>query len=121
MNIILFLIIIFSFYVQEFRQVFWPSFSGGLFLDLIFGNLIGFSGLCFLLICFLVYVYRKKFSSFHLLFQLSFVILADWLFNLLSQTLWSIKEALIFILISLIIFPFINKIKEKSSGLELEV
>jgi len=120
MNILLFLVIIFSFYTQEFRQVFWLSFLGGLFLDLIFGNLIGFSSLCFLMICFLVYVYRKRFSSSHFLFQLSFILLADWLFTWLNREIWTLKSVLILSLLSLIIFSFVNRMKRKSV-LELEI
>jgi len=121
MNLLLFIVIIFSFFLRDFKPVFWLAFLSGLLLDLISGNLIGLSSALFLLICFLIYLYRRKFSSANFLFQLVFVLLADWLFSLLNNGSLSWKRIFILSLFSLIIFPLVNRIQEKSSGLELEI
>lgn len=121
MSLLFFLLIIFSFYTQNFKQVFLLAFFAGLMSDLVFGNLVGFSSFCFLLVCFLIFLYRRKFSSTHLLFQLSFVIFSDWLFTLLTRGVWSFKKSLILVFASLIVVLLINRIKGRASGLELEV
>jgi len=121
MNILLFFIIISSFFLLDFKKVFLTAFLFGVLNDLIFGNLIGFTSFVFLLFCLLVYLYRKRFSSSHFLFQLSFIIMADSLFILLNQEAWSFKRTLFLAFISLIVFFFINRIKRKASGLGLEI
>lgn len=121
MNLLFFLIIVLAFYAQGFSQVFWLAFFLGLLTDLISGNLVGFTSLIILLACFLIYLYRKRFSSSHLLFQLGFVLLSDRLFILLSGASWSFKKSLVLVFASLIIFPLLNKMVARTSGLELEV
>lgn len=121
MNLLLFLIIISALFLSDFKKVFLTAFLFGVLNDLIFGNLVGFTSLIFLLFCFLAYLYRKRFSSSHFLFQLSFIIMADSLFILLKGEVWSFKKALFLAFISLIVFLFINRIKGKASGLELEI
>jgi len=121
MNFLLFLIIILSFYTAQFELVFISAFLSGLLLDLVTGNLVGFSSLVFLIISFLIYLYRRKFSSSHLLFQLIFVVLADWLFTLFTNREWLLSKTLVLIFLSLIIFSLVNKIIGGSSSLRLEV
>ncbi|HUW21068.1 MAG TPA: rod shape-determining protein MreD, partial [Candidatus Bathyarchaeia archaeon] len=83
MNIFLLVLIIFSFYNQDFKKIFWLAFLSGVLIDLVLGDKVGFSSLIFLSICFLVFLYRDKFSSSHLLFQLAFVILANCFLDLI--------------------------------------
>lgn len=117
MNLLLFIIIILSFFLFDFKKVFLIAFFFGALNDLVYGNLVGFTSFAFLLICFLVYVYRKRFSSSHILFQLSFILLADWLFTLINRETWILKSSLVLGLLSLIIFSFVNRMKGK--GLEI--
>lgn len=121
MNLLIFLIILFSFYTLDFKKIFFLSFIFGLLSDLIFGNWLGVSSLLFLAVVFLVYLYRRKFSSSHLLFQLSFLILVEILVNLIKQQNLSGKSLLIISLTGLLILPILNTIKGKNTNLELEV
>jgi cell shape-determining protein MreD len=119
-NLLLLVTILLSFYVYDFKKVFWLAFVLGLVNDLIFANLLGLSSLIFLGFCFLVFLYQKKFSSSHLLFPLAFIVLSDFIFGLVNQNLWSFKQLLILVGLSLIILFLLNRIKGKSS-LELEI
>jgi cell shape-determining protein MreD len=118
MSLSLFLIIILSFLIVDFRKVFMIAFLTGFLSDLILGNLVGFTSLIFLTICFLIYLYRKKFSSSHFLFQLIFIVLADGLFTWVKGEIWSFKGTLVLVLMSLPLFFFMKRIKGKR-GLEL--
>jgi len=117
LNFLLFIIIIFAFYVGGFKKVFWLAFAFGLVNDLILANLVGFSSLVFLTICFLVFLYQEKFSSSHLFFQLSFIILADLFFTWINKGSYSLKQNLLVIGLSLIILSLVNRMK----GKELEI
>jgi len=121
MNILLFLIIILSFYTLDFQKIFILSFSLGLLSDFIFGNWIGTTSLLLLTICFLVYLYRRKFSSSHLLFQLVFILFINTLLILVNKQNLSVKNTLFILFLSLLILPILNTIKGKNTNLELEV
>jgi len=117
MNLLLFLIILSALFLPDFKKVFLTAFLFGVLNDLIFGNLIGFTSFVFLLFCFLIYLYRRRFSSSHFLFQLVFIVMADSLFILLKKEVLSFKRSLFLVFISLILFFFINKIR----GRELKI
>jgi len=121
MNILLFLLVFFAFFSSDFKHVFILAFFLGLIYDLALANLIGFSSLLMLVICLVIYLYRRRFSSHHLLFQLSFLLLSSYFFTILSSGSWSIKKSLVVLILGLIIVPLINKIKARTSFLELEV
>ena len=121
MNIIFFLIIIFSFYAQDFSRVFWFSLIAGLAVDFWFANLIGFSSLIMLLASFLIFLYRRKFSSAHILFQLVFVLFFNVFFNWLEKETVSLGDSGVFLILTLIIFIGFNKFRKRSQTLVLEV
>lgn len=121
MNFLLFLLIILSFYTFDFQKIFFLSFIFGLLLDFIFGNFLGTTSLLLLIICFLVYLYRRKFSSSHLLFQLVFILFINTLLTLVNKQSLSVKNTLFILFLSLLILPILNTIKGKNTDLELEV
>ena len=128
MNIIFFLIIIFSFYAQDFSRVFWFSLIAGLAVDFWFANLIGFSSLIMMvklvsvrLASFLIFLYRRKFSSAHILFQLVFVLFFNVFFNWLEKETVSLGDSGVFLILTLIIFIGFNKFRKRSQTLVLEV
>lgn len=120
MNLLLFNLIAFSFFISDFKKVFWLAFILGIINDLLLGNLIGLTSLIFLCFSLVIYLYQDKLSSSHLLFQLIFIVLADYIFTWLNAGFWSFKQFFLTIFLGLIIFPLMNRIKEKS-GLELEI
>lgn len=111
MNLLLFTVTIFTFYAPRFNWAFGLAFTAGLITDLVLGNPVGVSSLIFLSICFLVYLYRGKFSSSHFVFQLSFIFLLDFVLVFLKGQDWVWKKSLIFLGLTLIIFLLVNRIK----------
>ena len=121
MNLFLLLVIVISFGLSDFRLIFLISLLIGLVYDLWFGHLTGMTSLVFLSFSFLVYLYRNRFRVSHFLFQLGFVLLADWFFALIYQQKWTLKNAFFLLVLTLIIFFLLNKIKSKRNGLEIKV
>jgi len=119
MNVFLLALIIFSFYIKDFKRIFWLAFLAGGLTDLILGDLLGFSSLIFLITCFLLFLYRDKFSASHILFQLVFVILANLFLGWFLHHSLLIKNTVFSAIATLIIFFLINKMKRP--GLELNV
>jgi len=120
MNLLLFLLITLSFYSSYFEKVFWVAFLSGFIWDLIIGSRLGISSLIFLAICFLIYLYQRKFSSENILFQLVFILVSDLLFNLLNGSLLLIKETFLFMLLTLIIFFISTRLKRLNPDLKLD-
>ena len=121
MYVWLLLVIFLSFYIAGFKPVFWFSFIIGLLSDLVLGNLVGSTSLVLLMTAFFIYLYRRKFSGTHLLFQLIIVLLASFIYNYFSNKNWQLINYLGLILLTLIIFLLVSRIRAKSTGLELEV
>ncbi len=121
MNFFFFLTIIAAFYAQDFTKIIWLGLVGGLMADLVLGNWLGLSSLMILTACLLIYLYRHKFSSLHLLFQLIFMSLSDIFFMLILGHTWSWQKLIPLLIVTLLIFPLAHKIKGTRGELELEL
>lgn len=121
MTIILFLMILLAFYDRNFLRSTVVIFISGFVFDLIYANLIGFSSLYFLTTAFVIYLYRRRFSVYHLLFQLLLTLASDLIYSLIKGNPWTLKTNLVYFGCIVIIFYFINKIKARISEVELEL
>lgn len=121
MNIFLFITIFLCFIFKDYIKIFLFAFFCGLLNDIVSVNVIGVSSLFFLVTVFLIYLYQRKFSPYHLLFQLPFVLISDYLFKIITFKQWYFKNFIFLVGLSLIIFLLLNRIKTKRLGLELDV
>lgn len=121
MPLFLFIIVIFSFYYQNFRQLALVVFTLGLLGDLIMGIGLGLSSFTFLTASLIIYLYRRKFSSHNLFFQLILVSVIIIVYNLIWHQDFSWQSLIGPLLATLLIFIFLNKFLFRTSGLELEV
>jgi rod shape-determining protein MreD len=120
MNLLLLLIVLLGFYVGDFKKTIICAFVFGLINDLIAANIIGISSLIYLIIIFLLYLYRNRFSTTHILFQLIFILASDRLYSFILNTSWTIKKSALYLAISLIIIFIINRIKGGSKEITVE-
>lgn len=79
-NLLLLLVLVAGFAFEE-RLVFSIAFSAGVFLDLFSGHPLGFSSLAFVLISFLIIIYRQRFSFQNPLILSSTTFLTYFLFT----------------------------------------
>lgn len=121
MKILLYLLIISCFYINDFKCLFWLAFFLGLCFDLIFGNLVGVSSIYFLSVCFLVFIYRRRFIALNPIFQLFFVFFIFIIDNFLAGSQFFLKKTFLFLVFSLLIFSFLNKIKKPDYGLKVDL
>jgi hypothetical protein len=119
---LLFLVLIYlSFYIKNFKSIFILAFAFGLLSDLVLANLAGFASLQFLGFAFLIYLYRRKFSSGHFIFQYIFVVLSDLAYSVINSQAWHYQNAIVLFFLTLTVYFIALRIKPKSAGLELEV
>lgn len=111
MNLLFFLTIILSFYMKDFKKIAWFGFFAAIIWDIVFVNIVGLTSLGLLTISFLIYLYRQKFSSSHLLFQLFFVITSYSIIIKLQNLTWQWQNALILILSVFVIYNLSKKFK----------
>ncbi|MFC1711764.1 rod shape-determining protein MreD [Patescibacteria group bacterium] len=121
MNILLLFIIFLSFYITNFKVLYLLAFLLGLIGDLVLGNTVGYSSLIFLLVSFLVYLYRKKFKTTHIAFQVVFVVLVDAILIFIENDTWKVEKIPILIITTLIVYFLATKIKKQTASLELEI
>lgn len=75
------------------KEVILISFFAGLLLDLAKGMPLGLSSLMFLAASYLLFLYRRKFDSFHPAFLPVFVFLASSAYSLLFNHHWNWLES----------------------------
>lgn len=121
MNIIFLGLIYLSFYAKRFELLFFLSFLLGVILDLTSGNLVGSSSLMFLGLLMLIYLYKKKFSSSNLIFQLIIVTTGMFIFSWLKNQHFSGQNLLILSFLTLIIYGFSSRIRKNTASLELDI
>lgn len=84
LNLVL-LLVIFWASSRPSKEVLLVAFSSGLLLDLAKGFNLGFSSLVFLVVCYVLLLYRRRFDSLHPVFLPIFVCLA----SIISQRLYT--------------------------------
>lgn len=121
MSLLLFTIVIASFYCQDYKLLASIFFVLGLLSDLIAGTSLGLSSFTFLTASLIIYLYRRKFSSNNLFFQLILVGLITIIYNLIWHHVFAWQWLGVPILVTLLIFFFLQKLGHRTSDLELEV
>lgn len=90
---IVLLIVITAAVIGSGLEVAGVAFFGGLFADLAQGRVIGGSSMLFLLIAFVVYLYRRRFDATHPVFLPFFALFSDLLYRWVTQKNWGLWQA----------------------------
>jgi rod shape-determining protein MreD len=108
------------FYGENKNKSFYWAFFLGLFVDLWFGAWLGRTSLSLLIISFLAYLYTRKYSSSHFIFQAIFSFAAVWIFDLIEGGVWTLYEGLFWALVSVLGLYILKRLMGEK-GLTLEV
>lgn len=98
----LLLLVLFLSLVSESNSFFW-AFLLGLGFDLLASRQIGLSSLALLAIAFLIFLYKRKVATFHLLFLTFFSFFAACIFDLITLGFIKVSNSLILMAISFIL------------------
>lgn len=97
------------------------AFMAGIILDFAGGRALGPSSLIFLMLVFLLNLYKSKFKAAHLIYLVPFTFFSTFLFNLLKGEPLFWLNFIITTLLIFIIWPLFNLIIKRSdeAGLQL--
>ena len=121
MSLLLLAVVISSFYCQDYKLLGLVVFTLGLLGDLIMGTGLGLSSFTLLTASLVIYLYRRKFSSNNLFFQLILVGLITIIYNLIWHHVFAWQSLTVPLLVTLLIFLFLHKLGHRTSDLEWEV
>lgn len=101
--------------------LFW-AFLTGLILDLVKGQALGLTSLIFLLLVFLLNLYKVKFKAGNLLYLLPFTLLSAWFDSLVRGEVFSFLNLIFTGTFLLLIWLLLNLlITKEEDGLQLEL
>ena len=83
------------------REAILVAFASGLLLDLAKGMPLGLSSFLFLIACYLLLLYRRRFDSLHPVFLPIFVFLISYFLSFISYRHWLWLESFILALLAL--------------------
>ena len=83
------------------REAILVAFASGLLLDLAKGMPLGLSSFLFIIACYLLLLYRRRFDSLHPVFLPIFVFLSSTFYNMVFNRYWYWLESLILALLAL--------------------
>jgi rod shape-determining protein MreD len=93
--------------IKSRRQSLIISFLTGFFLDLAKGTPLGLSSFVFLIISYLMILYRRKFDPFHPVFLTIFVFLSSGFYSQLVFHFFNWREGLVLAGLALLIRPLV--------------
>ncbi len=99
-NLVLLLVLTWAIF-RPSEEVILIAFASGLLLDLAKGTPLGLSSLFFLVVCYLLLLYRRKFDSLHPAFLPVFVFLSSTIYDLIFFRHWFWVESFILALLAL--------------------
>ncbi len=99
--------------LNDFRRGILIGFFSGLVLDLLSLGRLGLSSLAFLLIVFLINLYKRRWRlpNFWLILFLTFIF--SFFFDLFSKQFWSVKEGGVLVLVNIVFYPLISFLQKK--------
>lgn len=100
LNLVLLFVLVWASF-RPSREVILVSFVSGLLLDLAKGTPLGLSSLVFLVVGYLLLLYRRRFDSFHPAFLPLFAFLASSLDGLIFSRSWFWFNSLVLALLAL--------------------
>jgi rod shape-determining protein MreD len=91
--------------LRDFKQGVLIGFFAGLILDFFSLGRLGLSSVIFLMIVFLINLYKRRWTMLNYWLTLFLTFAFSFLFNFLVGNFWSVREGLILVTINAIFYP----------------
>lgn len=106
-NLVLLMVISYGVLRSPRTGFFWAVLAG-VVLDLVVGKTLGFSSLAFLLIIFLLNLYKTKFQAANFVYLLPFTFLSSGVYNFIRSEPFSPVSMILTALLLFLIWPVMN-------------
>jgi len=107
--------------LQEFKRGVLVGFFSGLILDLFSLGRLGYSSIAFLIMVFLINLYKRRWDlpNFWLTLVLTFIF--SFVFNAFLGRFWSIKEGLGLVIVNAVFYPLVSWWQKQEFGDQLKL